>query len=80
MRIKVTGPTLPVLVSLLWTFGIVIEHIGRLKGNESSMLHEETLQKEQGRQREEFLRDWLKDVGVEGKKESESGSKCIGGR
>ena len=49
----------------------MIKHVGRPKGNEISMLHEETLQKEQGRQRkEEFLRDWLKD-GVESEKESE---------
>jgi hypothetical protein len=48
---KVTGPTLHVFLerfwSLLWTSGIVINHGGRPKGNESNMLQEETHKKGQ---------------------------------
>ena len=76
MRIKVTGPTLPVfrecfgeLAVDLWNNDKARRTTQRkrnqyaARGNASKRTRET--------EKEEFLRDWLKDVGVEGEKETE---------
>ena len=73
MRIKVTGPTLPVFRECFGKLAVNNDKARRTtqrkrkqyaaRGNASKRTRET--------ESEEFLRDWLKDVGVEGEKESE---------
>ncbi|CAB4024751.1 Hypothetical predicted protein, partial [Paramuricea clavata] len=54
-------------VSLLWTSGTVTNHGGKSKKDENSIHQEKAHQR--GQEREEFIRDWLKDVGAEDEEE-----------
>jgi hypothetical protein len=54
-----------VFVSLLWTSGIVIILGGRPKGTKAICCKRKRIKKDK---REEFLRDWLKDVELRAKR------------
>ena len=76
MRIKVTGPTLPVFREC---FGeLAVDHWNNDKARRTTQRKRKQYaargnasKRTRETEREEFLRDWLKDVGVEGEKESE---------